>query len=139
MQNRLFRILTAIAFSSLFFSTAGCGGSGEAKYIPSEETAKDALTAALKAWQAGQPHGPVKSGAVPIDTYDARWQAGAQLERFEIVRNETLDNHKAFIVNMKLADEPEEQEDTFLVIGKDPLMVFRKQDYNKASGVGGGD
>ena len=50
-----------------------------------------------------------------------------------------LDSHKAFIVKMKLVDEPEEQEDTYLVIGKDPLMVFRKQDYNKASGVGGGD
>ena len=139
LQKRLFRILTDFAFSILVFSAAGCGGSGEARYIPSEETGKDALTAALQAWQDGQPHGVVKSGEVPIDTYDARWQAGAKLERFEVVRSEMLDSHKAFIVKMKLVDEPEEQEDTYLVIGKDPLMVFRKQDYNKASGVGGGD
>ena len=39
---------------------------------------------------------------------------------------------------MKLADDKEEQEVTYLVVGKDPLLVFRKEDYNKASGKGGG-
>lgn len=138
MQNHLFRFLIAIALSTSFFPTAGCGGSGEAKYLPSEDTAKEALNAALKAWQGGQAHGTVKTYNVPVDTFDARWQAGKTLEKFEVVRTEALDNHKAFIVKMKLTDEEEEQEVTYLVIGNDPLMVFRKQDYDKASGVGGG-
>ena len=137
MQNHLFRFLIAIALSIPFFPTAGCGGSGEAKYLPSEDIAKEALNAALKAWQDGQAHGTVKTYAVPVDTFDARWQEGKTLEKFEVVRKETLDNHKAFIVKMKLTDE-EEQEVTYLVIGNDPLMVFRKQDYDKASGVGDG-
>ncbi len=138
MQNYPSSVIAACLFSALMFSLTGCGGSGEAKYIPSEASAKEALNAALQAWQDGQAHGPVTSYKVPIDTYDARWQAGETLERFEVIRNEQLDQHKAFIVRMKLANDPAEQEDTFLVIGNNPLMVFRKQDYDKASGVGGG-
>ena len=137
MQHHLVRFLIAIALSTFFFSAAGCESSGEAKYIPSEDIAKKALNAALKAWQDGQAHGTVKTFAVPVDTYDARWQAGKTLEKFEVVRSEALDNHKAFIVKMKLTDEDEE-EVTYLVVGNDPLMVFRKQDYDKASGVGDG-
>ena len=138
MQNHLFRILIAIALSTPLFLNVGCGGSGEAKYLPSEDVAKEALNAALKAWQGGQAHGTVKTFAVPVDTFDARWQAGKALEKFEVVRTEALENHKAFIVKMKLTDEEVEQEVTYIVIGNDPLMVFRKEDYDKASGVGGG-
>ena len=140
MQIRFTLIFTACVFSAFVFFVSGCGSS-EAKYIPSEASAKESLNAALRAWQAGQAHGPVKVDAVPvpIDIYDARWQAGTTLEMYEILRTEELDKHKAFIVKTKLKDEDEVQEDTYIVIGNDPLMVFRKQDYDKASGVGGGD
>ena len=137
MQNRPFRITTALLVSALACFAVGCGG-GEARYIPSEATAKEALNAALKAWQDGQVHGTITTYHVPIDTYDARWQAGVKLETFEVVRDEMLDGRKAFVVKMKLADGKKEQEVTYLVIGNDPLMVFRKQDYDKASGIGGG-
>lgn len=125
--------LTAV----LLISVAGCGGNGEAQYIPTEATARESLNVVLKAWQDGQAHGTVTSYRVPIDTFDARWQAAKKLEKFEIVREETVDDKKSFIVKMKLADEAE-QEVTYLVIGNDPLMVFRKQDYDKASGMGEG-
>ena len=137
MQNHRYCVFAACVFSALMFSLAGCSGNGEAKYIPSDASAHEALNAALQAWQDGHAHGPITSYKVPIDTYDARWQAGEKLERFEVIRSEQLDQHKAFRVKMKLANDPEEQEDTFLVIGNNPLMVFRKQDYDKASGVGG--
>ena len=130
-------VAQAILFLWMAF-TFGCGGSGEAKYIPSDASAKEALTVALKAWQSGQAHGPVTTFSVPIDPYDARWQDGKKLESFEIVREETLDDRKTFIVKMKVAGEESEQEVTYLVLGNNPLMVFRKQDYDKASGMGGG-
>lgn len=138
MQDSSFKLIAASLVLTLAFNIVGCG-SGESKYIPADATAKDALVTALKAWQAGQPHGTISTSPVPIDTYDARWQAGSKLESFEIVREEMIDNRKGFVVKMKLADNDEEQEVTYLVIGIDPLMVFRKQDYDKASAVGGGD
>lgn len=138
MQNRHLSVCFGCVFSTLIFSMTGCGGSGEAKYVPSEGSANEALNVALQAWRDGQPYGTITSYKVPIDTYDARWQAGEKLEKFEVIRSEQLDQHKAFVVKIKLASDQEEQEDTYLVIGNNPLMVFRKQDYDKASGVGGG-
>ena len=38
---------------------------------------------------------------------------------------------------MKLEEDKEENEVKYFVVGKDPLLVFREQDYNKASGTGG--
>ena len=89
MQIRFTLIFTACVFSAFVFFVSGCGSS-EAKYIPSEASAKESLNAALKAWQAGQAHGPVKVDAVPvpIDIYDARWQAGKTLEMYEILRTD---------------------------------------------------
>jgi len=123
--------------SILAIVASGCGDS-EAKYIPSEETAKQALNVSLTAWRDGQPHGTITSWNIPIDVYDARWQAGTKLETFDVVREEMLEDRKVFIVKMKVAGGKEEQEVTYLVIGNNPLMVFRKQDYDKASGLGGG-
>ena len=41
-------------------------------------------------------------------------------------------------LSVKLANNQEELEDTYVVIGNNPLMVFRKQDYDKTSGIAGG-
>ena len=129
--------LLSVAFLTLTLLVLGCGAS-DRKYIPSQSTARGALEAALKAWKSGAAHGTVKSFQVPVETFDARWQAGKKLEQFEILREEPSEGPKTFVVKMKLADDKEEQEVTYLVLGKDPLLVFRKEDYNKASGVGGG-
>ena len=40
-------------------------------------------------------------------------------------------------VKMKLSDEKEATEVKYLVVGINPLLIFREQDYNKASGTGG--
>jgi hypothetical protein len=124
-------------FSLMLVAPIGCGDGGEAKYIPSETTAREALEVALTAWKEGKSHGTITSWNTPIDAYDARWRDGKKLEAFEVVREEMLEEKKAFVVKMKLVDE-KEQEVTYLVIGNNPLMVFRREDYEKASGMGGG-
>ena len=136
MQTKSQRLLGVVSLT-LFLLAIGCGES-DRKYIPSQSTARGALEAALKAWKSGAAHGTVKSFQVPVDTFDARWQAGKKLEQFEILREEPSEGPKTFVAKMKLADDKEEQEVTYLVLGKDPLLVFRKEDYNKASGMGGG-
>ncbi len=65
MQIRFVLIFTACVFSVFVFFVTGCGSS-EAKYIPSEASAQESLNAALKAWQAGQVYGTVKTDAVPV-------------------------------------------------------------------------
>ena len=137
MQDLCRPITRIVVLSCAAISLAGCG-TGEEKYIPSENTAREAVDAALTAWKSGQAHGTVNSFAVPIDVYDARWQAGKKLETFEFVREEQSEGHRKFIVNMQLTGDKAAEEVTYLVVGNDPLLVFRQQDYDKASGMGGG-
>ena len=136
MQTTFPRLIRAASLM-LALLASGCGTS-DRKYIPSPSTARGALEAALNAWKSGAAHGTVKGFQVPVDTFDARWQAGKQLESFEVLREEPSDGPKTFVVKMKLADDKEQQEVTYLVVGKNPLLVFRREDYNKASGTGGG-
>ena len=136
MQTKSQRLVSAV-FLTMTMLVIGCGAS-DRKYIPSPTTARGALEAALNAWKSGATFGTVKSFQVPVDTFDARWQAGKSLESFEVLCDVSSEGPKTFVVKMKLADDKEEQEVTYLVLGNNPLLVFRKEDYNKASGVGGG-
>ncbi len=129
------RFISVVSLVTAFLAI-GCGET-DRKYVPSQSTARGALEAALNAWKSGAAHGTVKGFQVPVDTFDARWQAGKKLDEYEIVREEPTDGPKTFIVKMKLAGEANHSEVTYLVVGKDPLLVFRKEDYNKASGMGG--
>ena len=120
----------------VLWAAIGCG-SPEQKYIPKSDLSRRALEAALTQWKSGQAHGPIKNFDVKIDVFDARWQNKKKLESYEILREEKSNGPKTFTVKMKLDEDKEEKEVVYLIVGKDPLLVFRKQDYDKASGTGG--
>ena len=115
----------------------GCGGSPEKKYIPKAVTARRALGAALQHWKSGEKHGPVADFDVPVNVFDARWQNGKKLESYEILDEIPSDGPKIFLVKMKLDEDKEEKEVKYFIVGNNPLLIFREQDYNKASGTGG--
>ena len=56
MQDLCRPITRIVVLSCAAISLAGCG-TGEEKYIPSENTAREAVDAALTAWKSGQAHG----------------------------------------------------------------------------------
>ena len=68
---------------------------------------------------------------------DARWQAKKKLESYEVLREEKSDGPKIYVVKMKTDEDKEEKEVTYYVVGKSPLLIFREQDYKKATGTGG--
>ncbi len=131
------KIVWSTSLIALLTLSIGCGGATEKKYIPTTDVARGALEASLKMWKSGEKHGPVKGFPVPIDVYDARWPAGKKLQSYEILREEKTDGAKTFIVKMKVDGDKEETELKYLVVGKNPLMVFQEKDYKKASGTGG--
>ncbi len=137
MPNALLKLTGSICIVAILWMTIGCSGAPEKKYLPASGTARGALDAALKKWKSGEAHAPVTGFSVPIDVFDARWQKGKKLESYEILSEEESDGPKTFIVKMKLDEDKEEKEVKYLIVGKNPLLVFREQDYNKASGTGG--
>jgi hypothetical protein len=110
----------------------GCGGKSIESYKPKSDTARQAVTKALDAWKSGQALATIP-GPPAIDTFDARWRSGAKLEQYSIEEEIKGQEHPQFKVRMKLAGKAEEAVE-YIVVGIDPLLVFRKEDYQKATG-----
>jgi len=120
--------------TSLVLLALGCGGNSAARYIPASGSARAALQTALTTWQSGEKHSPITSSKPEINVFDARWQAGKKLESFEILEEVTGQEQPQFQVRLKLEGEPEETA-TYLVVGIDPLHIFRDADYKRATGM----
>jgi hypothetical protein len=114
---------------------AGCGGDSHERFIPAADQARSAVDAALSSWKAGEPHKTLTNHKPPVDLFDARRQAGKKLEEFHIAEEVRGQQHPTFKVKLRLAGEKQDEETTYIVIGIDPLLVFRAEDYKKASGA----
>jgi hypothetical protein len=132
-SHRLAGLLIMAGLASILV-TLGCGPS-ETRYIPAADSARASLEAALTAWKNGAPHEPVKSRETSITMFDSRWQSKAKLESFEITEELPPNPHRAFRVKMRLARQKADEETTYLVIGIDPLLVYRSEDYERERSV----
>ncbi len=119
--------------AGMLMSVLGCGNETAARYKPSSTTARDSLQTALTTWQSGAKHGTIQTSKPAIDMFDLRWQQGTKLESFEIGDEIKGREQPAFNVKIKL-DKQTEENNVYLVVGIDPLLVFRDVDYQKATG-----
>lgn len=124
-----------VCFALTLSFLSGCGPA-ERKYTPTVDSAREALDTALEKWKSGSAHARVEDFRVPIDVFDSRWQKGKKLESYEILEEEKSNGpSRIFAVRMKLDEDKEEQEVKYYIVGIDPLLIFREQDYNRASGM----
>ncbi len=108
----------------------GCGsGRSFDRYVPPPATAEEAVASALAAWQAGQPLGPVEGGPRPIQVVDSLRRPGQRLTRYEVLGEVPADAARCVAVRLVLEDPVEEQTARYVVVGVDPLWVFRLEDY----------
>jgi hypothetical protein len=112
----------------------GCGG-GQEKFLPSENVSRKTLETALTAWQNGQPMDKISSSSPTIQMADPRWQAGQQLNGYEIVKEENEGGHTFFSVKLKMKSQPREQMVRYVVVGKDPLWVLTEDNFNGKAGM----
>lgn len=114
--------------------SGGCQRPASERYTPTSAQARQAIDTALSTWKSGAPLAPITTSSPAVNVFDARWQAGKNLESYEILEEVTGKQHPHFRVRLKLAGkQPETTE--YLVVGIDPLLVFRDADYGKASGM----
>lgn len=130
MYRRTVMLICGVAVGMLL----GCGGDPHQRYEPAATTARQAIDTALSTWKSGTKYGPIKDGKPEINVFDARWQAGKKLESYEILEEVKDQPHPQFKVRIKLAGKSEEVNE-YLVVGIDPLLVFRDSDYKRASGM----
>jgi hypothetical protein len=116
-------------------NVTGCGGEPHERYVPEADIARGALEAALTAWKNGEPLRTVTSFETQIDVFDERWRNGQELQSFEIVEDLPADPHRTFRVRMRFAGNAQDEDNTYLVMGVDPILVFRSEDYKRATGM----
>jgi hypothetical protein len=127
---------TMLAWGLVFTVALGCASKSYDKYIPSEDKARQALEAALNAWRDGKKPGPVEGAPMPVQVVDSQWLYGKQLRSYEIVGEEPNEGPRVFSVRLTL-QKPSGQETTvrYYVVGKDPLWVYREDDYKAPAGM----
>jgi len=121
---------TRLAF---LLAAAGCGGrsSDPAQFIPAQATARTALTAALNAWKQGKPTGAVPGTSPSVQVVDETRPHGQKLVGFEILGEIPGDGPRTFTVSLETDNPVGRRTARYVVVGRDPLWVFRQEDFDK--------
>jgi hypothetical protein len=106
----------------------GCGGPSIA---PSSGRAGSALAAALDAWKAGAPCGPVAGQAPPVIAVDSAWQSGRSLASYEILGPVAGADPPRLRARLALAAPDATEEVVYVLVGADPLYVYREADFGR--------
>ncbi len=116
---------------SLLLVMTGCEHQrSESEFIPANDECRVALTAALDAWKAGRPAGPV-AGTVPlIHVTDSSRISGQTLKSWEILGEVPGNAQRCYAVRLVLENPNEERRERFVLVGIDPLWIFRHEDYD---------
>jgi hypothetical protein len=129
----MFRKLSLIVLSATLLA-AGCHKADVKDYVPPEEAARKALSAALDAWKEGKTPDQVGAANPKIEVQDKQWSGGKKLSAYEIVGPTTgPDQNARFQVKLTFPDAAKET--TYIVLGKDPIWVFSEESYQRTSGM----
>jgi len=111
----------------------GCGGraSDPARFVPSSPAAKQALTAALEAWRRGRPTGLIADASPPLQFVDESRPKDQRLLNFEILGEIPGDGPRTFNVVLETENPTQRETVRYVIVGIDPLWVFRQFDYDK--------
>lgn len=117
----------------------GCGGGAKA-FAPRAASAREALDAALTAWKNGERPDTLASRSPVLHAVDSHWRSGQSLQSFEVVKEEPGDGVQRFSVKLTTKDGGAKSKDvqaeaTYVVVGRDPVWVYRDEDYARLLGM----
>jgi hypothetical protein len=123
-----------IAVLPLLALLAGCGGRDRypsSDFTPPAETARQSLEAALNAWKEGRAPGMVEGTTPAVQVVDSQWRGGQKLDGFEVVGEDEADGTRQYSVRLSLKAPAAAKEVRYHVIGRDPVMIYRDEDYQR--------
>ncbi len=97
--------------------------------VPDSSTGRRALEVAMEGWKAGRPTGVVEPTIPGVQVVDTHRRPGQALEGFEILGESPDERARTFTVRLRLSSPEERPVVRFLVVGIDPILVFRQEDY----------
>jgi hypothetical protein len=112
-------------------SAIGCGGRQDStRFIPSPQVARVALAAALDAWKEGRPTGRLPGVSPSVHVVDETRKT-PRLTRYDILGVVPGDGPPTFNVVLETDNTSAKQTARYVVVGIDPLWVFRQEDFDK--------
>lgn len=109
---------------------AGCSGNPRAEdFTPPEDAARAALDAYLRAWAAGDTGDTVPGTQPPVQVADGLRTKGRTLDGYSILGPTPADAPRCFAVQLKLGNPAAEVRERYVVVGIDPIWVWRYDDY----------
>ena len=121
-----------VVAAGLLVLAAGCGGADDPnRFFPPDDRARQALDAALTAWQQGSAPGPVPGTANPVVQFvDSHNGPGRRLRGYTVLGLAPGDGPRVFTVQLKLDGPAAEVRTRYHVLGIDPVWVIRQEDYD---------
>ena len=117
------------AMSVAILALAGCATKSP-DFVPTTQSAEIAVRQGLDAWKAGHPPGEVPGTSSPmIFVNDTGRKPGQILKDFQILGETRGSAGRTVVVNLQLANPDEVVKTAYIVVGIDPLWVFRQEDY----------
>jgi hypothetical protein len=98
-------------------------------FVPNEVAARAALEAYLQAWSVGSTDQAVPGTSPQVRVSDELRLKGRTLERYSVLGLVPADAPVCFAVQLSLGNPAEEVRERYVVVGLDPLWVWRYDDY----------
>ena len=117
--------------AALLLLTGGGCGARRSDSLPANEAARGALETALKAWCDGGKPGALPGTSPVIQVNDTPWAQGDHLTSFEILKEEPSAAELKYSVRLTLTKPDRVQDVEYYVLGREPIMVFRDEDYRR--------
>jgi hypothetical protein len=130
-SNCRWRDIRILGWVTLLLCAAfvGCKSRTTEDYRPSEQLCRQALIAALDAWKLGDSPGRIE-GTPAVQVGDTLRRPGQKLVSYEILGETAGDQGRQFAVRVVFTNPSAEEKIDFILIGIDPIWVFRQEEYD---------
>lgn len=124
-----------VAVAALTVGVGGCRGrpAGFEQYVPAPGPAREAVRAVLDAWRDGRPPEEGVGPRRDVHVVDKQRRPGQKLAGYDLLGEVAADKARGFAVRLTLENPDERPVVRFLVVGIEPLWVFRQEDFEMIS------
>jgi hypothetical protein len=120
------RVVALVILASMF--VCGCRDrTGDFK--PRKELAESALVRALEDWKSGKPAGEIAGTKPLIHVTDTNRNPKQALNQFKILGEKPGRSGRTFAVELSLKHPDQQLKTEYIVVGIDPLWVYRREDF----------
>ena len=98
-------------------------------FKPRTELAEIALVRALEAWKSGKTAGEIAGTKPLIHVTDSNRNPMQALEKFKILGETPGRSGRTYAVELSLKHPDEDLKTEYVIVGVDPLWVFRREDF----------